>query len=342
MRIAVVSTPFVRVPPDGYGGTELFCHELVEGLVRRGHDVVLYATGDSTASCPVRSLFARPEWPPDPTHEAAHAAFAIADAIRWRADVLQLNSAVAVPMTRLVDVPAVCTIHHRREPASSMVYAAHPAVRFVAISQRQRDLEAPLADVRVIHHGVDPRRYPASRADEGYLLHLGRFCADKGTHVAIDLARAVGLPIVLAGRTHEQDAAWVESELAPRLARPDVREVGETGGAQKTGLLRGARALVCPLAWEEPFGLVAIEAMLCGTPVVGFARGAFPEIVDEGVTGFLVPPGDLDALARRTRDLARFDRERCARRARERFRADVMVSRYEALYRGVTARRRAA
>jgi glycosyltransferase involved in cell wall biosynthesis len=340
MRIAVVSTPFVRVPPGGYGGTELFCHELVEGLVARGHDVLLYATGDSSASCPVRAIVPRPVWPPDFETEATHAAFALADAARAGVDVVQLNGPIAVPMTRLVELPAVCTIHHRAMPTSSAVYAGHPGVRFVAISARQRDLEARLADVHVVHHGVDPRRYPPSARDEGHLLHLGRYAEEKGTHVAIDVARRAGLPLVLAGRTHAQDEAYFATEVAPRLGGPGVREVGEASGARKTDLLRGARALLAPIAWEEPFGLVAIEAMLCGTPVLGFARGAFPEIVDEGVTGFLFAPGDVDGLVRAARAVGRFDRARCAARARERFASDVMVRRYEALYRDLVASRR--
>jgi glycosyltransferase involved in cell wall biosynthesis len=342
MRIAVVSTPFVRVPPDGYGGTELFCYELVEGLAARGHDVTLYATGDAEVSCRARALFARPEWPPDPADEVNHCGFALESAARERADLVHVNSPLAVPFTRFVDMPVVHTIHHRPERSFSRIYAAHPEVCYVAISRRQRELEVPLPRTRVIHHGLDPARYPFAGRDDGFLLHLGRYCAEKGTHLAIEVARAARLPIVLAGRTHPQDRAYFDEQLRGRLRAPFVREVGEAGTARKVALFRSARALVCPLAWEEPFGLVAIEAMLCGTPVLGFARGAFPEIVDEGVTGFLAAPGDLDALVARARELDGFDRQACARRARERFDAGVMVRAYEALYRDVVAGRLAA
>ncbi len=211
----------------------------------------------------------------------------------------------------------------------------------MAISARQRELEIELADVVVIHHGVTPDRYPPSVRDQGYLLHLGRYAPEKGTHLAIDAAAAAGLPIKLAGRVHEQDAAYFAEQVAPRLGRPGVEELGEAGPARKVALLRGARAVILPLQWEEPFGLVAVEAMLCGTPVIGFPRGSFPEIVDEGITGFLAPCDDVEALGRLAAGLAGFDRRACAARARARFSTARMAGAYEALYARILARQAA-
>lgn len=334
MRIALIAPPFIRVPPNGYGGTELFCYDLAEGLSAR-HDVTLFATGDSRARCRVRALYERPVWPPSSADEANHAAWALAEAARGGYDVVHVNSALAVPFSRFVRVPFVCTIHSARDEHTSRIYAAHPAVTYVGISSRQLALEVPLRRAHVVHHGVAPERYPFGARDEGYLLHLGRFCEQKGTHLAIDVALEADLPLQLAGRTHELDREYAEAEVAPRVARARGRValLGEAGPERKTALLRGARGLLCPLRWEEPFGLIAIEAMLCGTPVLGFPRGSFPEIVDEGVTGFLVPDGDVAAMARVARALEGFDRARCARRARERFSADRMVAAYERIYR---------
>jgi glycosyltransferase involved in cell wall biosynthesis len=226
----------------------------------------------------------------------------------------------------------VYTLHHHRQEPASRLYARHPLAAFVAISRRQLELEVELAGAVVIHHGLAPHRYPASARDEGYLLHLGRYARDKGTHLAIDAAAAAGLPIKLAGRVHPDDAAYFAEEVAPRLCRPGVEELGEAGHARKVGLLRGARAVIMPLQWEEPFGLVAVEAMLCGTPVLGFPRGSFPEIVEEGLTGFLAPADDVEALGRLAAGLAGFDRRACAARARERFSTARMAAAYEALY----------
>jgi len=346
VRIALLSTPFIRVPPAGYGGTELFCYELAEELCARGHDVTLFTTGDSVTTCEKRWLYACAEWPPTPYDDASHAGWACAEITRGGFDVIHTNAALQVPFTRFVDAPAVHTLHHQRDAGMSRTYDAHPGVTYVAISHRQLELEAPLASATVIHHGLSPERYPESDHDDGYLLHLGRYAPEKGTHLAIEVARMAGLPIKLAGRTHPQDRAYVAEHVAPRLGRPGVTEVGEADHPKKLALLRGARALVCPLTWEEPFGLVAIEAMLSGTPVIGFARGAYPEIVEEGRTGFLAPPGDVAALARLLGRAASFDRRACARRARERFSTAVMTDAYEALYARVAfhepARRAAA
>jgi glycosyltransferase involved in cell wall biosynthesis len=332
MRIAVLSTPFIRVPPTGYGGTELFCWELSEELAARGHEVTLYTTGDSVTRCRRRSLYHRAEWPPTAQDDVNHVAWAFSEIARGGFDIVQLNSSLGVPFSRFVSVPIVHTIHHHREEPISRVFAAHPRVVYVAVSRRQLALETPLARSAVIHHGVSPERYEASLRDEGYLLHLGRYAIEKGTHLAIDAARLAGLPLKLAGRTHAPDVEYFAQEIRPRLEQEGVEELGEAEHDRKVALLRGARALLCPLQWEEPFGLVAIEAMLCGTPVIGFPRGSFPEIIDEGVTGFLAPNRDVTAMARIAASLARFDRAACARRARERFSTQVMTDAYERLY----------
>lgn len=337
MRIAVLSTPFIRVPPAGYGGTELFCYELSEELRARGHDVTLYTTGDAATTCRRRSFYARPEWPPTPYDDVTHVAWSLADALHAGADVIHLNSVLSIPLTRFASVPFVHTIHHHHEAPMSRLYAAHPGVAYVAISARQRALDPALANAAVIHHGLSPERYPESDHDQGYLLHLGRYAREKGTHLAIDVARAAGLPIVLAGRVHPDDAAYFAAEVQPRLTQPGVSEVGEADHPRKIALLRGARALISPLQWEEPFGLVAVEAMLSGTPVIGFARGSYPEIVDEGVTGSLAPPDDVAALANLARRLDSFDRRACARRARLRFSTAAMTDAYEALYASIAA-----
>jgi len=342
MRIAMISTPFIRLPPRGYGGTELFCYELAEELTARGHQVTVFTTGDSVVTGRKRALYDKPAWPPTCSDDVNHLAWAIAEVRRGAFDVIHLNSALGLPLGAFVNVPIVYTLHHHRDEGLSRIYAAHPEAYYVAISERQLKLETPLPHASVIHHGLSPSRYLPSFEDAGYLLHLGRYAPEKGTHVAIDIAQRVGLPIRLAGRTHSVDQGYFDKYIAPRLELPNVHELGEADHAAKVALLRGARALVRPIDWEEPFGLIAIEAMLCGTPVLGFARGSFPELVDQNVTGFLVSSGNVEGLAHAVQMLDTFDRRRCARRARERFSTATMANAYEVAYKRAIALRRFA
>ncbi|HKQ70792.1 MAG TPA: glycosyltransferase family 4 protein [Polyangiaceae bacterium] len=340
MRIAVISTPFVRVPPQGYGGTELFCGHLAEALVARGHDVTLFATGDSEFSGETRSCFPGAVWPPSDAAELEHCRFALEQIARdpRRYDGVQLNSPVGLEVARELGVEVVYTMHHRREEELSALYAAHGEAHYVAISHRQLELETHLRHASVVHHGVAVGDYPPSSHHESYVLHLGRFAPEKGTHLAIDAAVQAKVPIVVAGRVHEKDddAQYFDREVMPRMTLPRVEFVGEADRTQKLEHLRSAMALLCPIEWEEPFGLIAIEAMLTGTPVIGFPRGAFPEIIDEGVTGMLV--SNVDEMSRAIERAPRWNRAACARRARLRFSSERMAMDYEAVFQSVLRR----
>ncbi len=336
MRIAIVSTPFVRVPPQGYGGTELFCGHLGEALLERGHEVTLFATGDSEFSGELRACFHKPNWPPSETVELAHLRWCLQEISRDRMgfDAVQINSAVGLRLARDLGIPVVYTLHHHREETLSRIYGAHPEVHYVAISQRQLELETPLHRVTVIHHGVKLADYPPSPRHRGYVLHLGRFAPEKGTHHAIDAALRAKVPLVLAGRVHEkpEDRAYFDNVLSPRLeqAGARIRVAGEADHPRKLALLQGASALLCPIEWEEPFGLIAIEAMLAGTPVIGFPRGSFPEIIDPGVTGSLV--SNVEQMAGAIRTVQGYSRTGCAARARDRFSAGRMAAQYEQVF----------
>lgn len=331
----MVSTPFAAVPPSGYGGTERVVHELVRGLERAGHAVTLFATADSRAR-DVRFLHERPVWPPDPAAELAHCRAAAHAIAAERFDLVHGHASALVPWADALGAPLVHTLHHARDERLAALYRAHPRVAYVAISARQAALH-PELEAAVVHHGLSEREHPRGRGDGEHVLFLGRLARCKGPDLAVRAARRAGLPLVVAGALHdepEDPPGWAR-RIARLLASPGVSAAGPVGGREKLELLGRARALLMPVRWDEPFGLVLVEAMLCGTPVVATRRGAAPEIVDEGVTGYLVDdPRDLAAALRRA---VLLDRDACRARARGRFGAGRMVRDHLALYARVLA-----
>lgn len=334
MRIAMISTPFVPVPPPRYGGTELIVAELVQGLAAAGHQVTLFATGDSAPPSGVRlrSRFAEPVWPPDAYAELDHVAFAVEELLLAGEafDLVHAHVPAALPFAKLLPKPLVYTVHHDNGVEYARLRSLYQrcSVHFVAISERQRQLIPELAEASVVHHGIGAAPLGAGRG--GYCAFLGRFAREKGVHWAIDAAQAARLPIRLGGGPHWRDRDYFVAEVAPRLSLPGVVSLGEVGGRKKEELLGEARALLFPIDWEEPFGLVMIEAMLMGTPVLAFGRGAVPEVVEEGVTGFVCR--DLSEMVARLTDLGQFDRPRCRRRALERWTTPRMVRDYMTVY----------
>lgn len=336
MRIALVSTPFLAVPPRSYGGTELVVHELAEGLVERGHDVVLFATGDSATTAELRALYAEAQWPPQMLTDLNHVSWAMQQiAAQGGFDLIHAHSAMALACARLVpDVPVVYTLHHERDAQLSSFYAYCPHVHYVAISHDQRRREIPLDHVDVIHHGLSPDKYEWRRKAAGdYVCFVGRFTRVKGPHTAIEVAARAGVPIRVGGGVHPPDEAWFNAHLRDRLAAPHVQRLGVIGIEDKRPLLRDARALLAPIEWNEPFGLILIEAMLSGCPVVAFGRGSVPELVEQGVTGFVARNADeMVELIRPGGPVDAFDRQRCRTRAVQRFSRGRMVAQHIALY----------
>jgi glycosyltransferase involved in cell wall biosynthesis len=334
MHIAVVSTPFISVPPRDYGGTELVVYELVEGLLDQGHDVTLFATGDSSTRGTLCSLYDEAHWPPSPLREVNHVSWAFSQIADGGFDLIHVHSALALGMARLVQrPPMIYTLHHDRVEEFSEFYRHFPQIYYVAISENQRRIEVPLPRCEVIYHGLDPERFECGDAAGDFVCFIGRFTEEKGPHIAIDVARDAGVPIQVAGRTHPPDREFAAREVEPRLALPNVNYLGCIGVSEKVPLLRQARALLAPLQWEEPFGLTMIEAMLSGCPVVAFPRGSAPELIDPGITGLLAEsPAEMVELIRPGGAVDSIDRRECCNRAVERFSRRRFVADHIRLY----------
>lgn len=338
MRIGLIAPPFIEVPPRRYGGTELFVANLARELHARGHDVTVYANGASSLPCGVHWRFATSDWPPtDPLRaqfkNADHTAWAIRDAAA-SADVLHLNDAVGIAFTRFVDVPSILTVHHPPEPALTEHYLNYPDVHYVAIARWLAGRE-PMPHMHVVHHGIPVDDYTASSRKEDYVAFLGRFVPCKGAHLAIAAARRAGMRLKLAGEIQPMYREYWEREVLPAIDGVNVEYVGEADFAIKNDLLSKARALLFPIEWEEPFGLVMIEAMACGTPVLAFAGGAVEEIVQNGVNGWICR--DVADMTAHIRDLD-LRSDACRTFVREQFSVERMVDRYLDVYRRALAR----
>jgi glycosyltransferase involved in cell wall biosynthesis len=341
VRIAIVAPPWVPVPPTAYGGTEAVLDNLARGLVAAGHDVLLFATGDSTCEAPTRWVIERAAGTVDTgsATELRHVVHAY-DVIRdWGADVVHDHTLVGPVYGQRFGLPLVTTNHGPFDEELGDLYRAiGHAVPVIAISAHHAASAAGIPIARVIHHGLDVGAFPLGGGDGGYALFLGRMSPDKGVHVAVRVARAAGVRLRIAAKMREPaEHAYFDDRVAPLLG-DGVEYVGEVGGSDKLELLSGARCLLNPIAWPEPFGMVMIEALACGTPVVATPCGSVPEIVTHGITGFVC--ADEHELVEAVTDVGNLDRVRCRKEAAARFSTERMVADHLALYEEVTAAHR--
>lgn len=345
MRIALLAPVALPVPPCGYGGTELVIARLADGLVARGHAVTLFASGDSRTSAELRACYpealtaagydTRETYQPK---EDAHAIWSLAQTDGF--DLIHDHTKTqGVLRAGSVRAPILTTLHNDFTPARRAIYTQHAAHRYVAISAAQARRCPELNYVGTVYNGIDLTEPRLERRKEGYLLFLGRLCEAKGTHTAIALANVLHMPLVLAGKVDPVDKGYFETQVAPHLDER-IRYVGEVSGRPKWDLLAHARCLVFPIQWPEPFGLVMIEAMACGTPVIATRWGSVPEVVSHSVTGWIAD--DFEGLLEGVQRAHQLSPTACRRWVERRFSAEAMIEGYLKVYEQVLGKRSSA
>jgi glycosyltransferase involved in cell wall biosynthesis len=336
MRIAQIAPLIESVPPRLYGGTERIVSYLTEELVRQRHEVTLFASGDSLTAAELVPCAERALRLESTVRDPLPYYMVMLDRVRRRArefDVLHFHiDYLHFPLFRDLAARTLTTQHGRLDlPDLPVAYRAFPEFPLVSISDDQR---RPCPDwywVRTVHHGLPANRYPFSPHAEGdYLAFLGRICPEKRPDHAIEIARRAGLPLKIAAKIDRVDQAYFDEVIRPLLRDRLIEFVGEIGEQGKAAFLGGARALLFPIDWPEPFGLVMIEAMACGTPVIAYRRGSVPEVLEDGLTGFMVD--DVADAVAAVADLDRLDRGLIRARFEQRFTARQMAKEYVAAY----------
>ncbi|SFM39270.1 Glycosyltransferase involved in cell wall bisynthesis [Ectothiorhodospira mobilis] len=336
MKIAQIAPLHESVPPRTYGGTERVVHYLTEALVAQGHQVTLFASGDSRTSAELRPI----------VPEALRLSRTRRDPLAWH--LLQLNQVAReaeqfdilhfhtdflhFPLWRRMRVPQLTTLHGRLDlPDLQALFAEFGDMPVVSIAQHQRE-PLPMARwIGTVYNGIPAQNYTFRDDPQDYLAFLGRMSPEKGAETAIQIALRAGVRLRMAAKVDRVDRDYFDERIRPHLDHPLIEFIGEVDERGKNELLGGARALLFPIAWPEPFGLVMIEAMACGTPVIAYRMGSVPEVMEDGVTGYVVdgPDAAVEAIGR----LDAIDRHACRRLFETHFSARRMAEEYVTLYR---------
>jgi glycosyltransferase involved in cell wall biosynthesis len=340
LRVAMLAPPWIATPSPGYGGVESVVSALTDALVARGHDVTMFAAPGSTSRAEVVTLLERtfPDEIERSLYEVDHvsAAFDHIDGASERFDVIHDHCGfTGLAFADRIDTPLVHTLHGPFTPETAAFYGRHGhKAALVGISRAQlASAPAGLTPLGPVPNPIDLQAWPMRERKGDHLLWIGRMTPEKGPHRAIAAARSVDVPLVLAGVVQPGQQEFFDREIAPHIDGHRVRFVGEVGGSVKRNLFADARGLLMPIRWDEPFGMVVLEALACGTPVIAFAEGAMRELIVDGRTGFLVE--DERAMADAICQLSRIDGHECRTWVSRHCDVDVVAAAYERIYRSV-------
>ena len=338
MRIAQVAPLYESCPPQLYGGTERVVSYLTEELVRLGHEVTLFASGDSQTSAILEPGCARALWRDPGVKNTVPHHLIMLDRVRRRADEFDIihchTEYLHPPFLAEWWDKTVTTMHGRLDlPELGAMFREFPMMPLVSISTAQRKPLAWANWLGTVYHGLPRGLHRIGGGGGGYLAFLGRISRDKGPDKAIEIAQRANVPLQIAAKVDPPDQEYFDREIAPLLHNPLIEFIGEIGEADKGAFLGDAVALLFPIDWPEPFGLVLIEALANGTPVIAFGHGSVPEIIDDGITGFVV--ADVDEAVAAVEAARRLDRDRIRRQFERRFSVERMTQDYLAIYQGI-------
>lgn len=338
MKIAQIAPVIERVPPKKYGGTERVVYALTEELVKRGHDVTLFASGDSITSAKLVPIY------PRALREArlkdiyglniyTLLDFGLAFQRQDEFDIIHdHNGYAALPTANIARTPAVITMHGAFTPENRPIFQMLKKPHIVTISQAQARYAPGINHAGTVHNGLNMEHYPFSDTHENYLLYVGRIALEKGVHYAIETAIHLDLRLIIAAKLEPMDRPYFQEYIEPFLSET-IEWIGEVDEEERNRLMSKAMCFLHPVTWHEPFGLTLIEAMACGCPVVAFAKGSIPEIVVHGKTGFVVSTVEemIDAVER----INIIERRECREHVLKNFNAEKMAEGYEEIYRTI-------
>ncbi len=343
MKIAMVSPPWFKIPPEGYGGIEVIVSLLADGLVDKGHEVTLFTVSSSSTKARMFSIFDKEmksclDGPPSSFLNTAltHTLASYIEISKGSYDIIHDHTwKEGLSCAAFIDTPVIHTVHGPLDEENIRFYSLfkdHPGIYFVTISNYQQTRLAGLNYAATVYNGIDFPRYPYSEEKEDFFFYMGRFNEEKVPHLACEVAEKLGKKLILAGKVHEKaERSYFDQYIKPHLSN-DISYVGELGhwSEEKMRLFSSARGYLYPIQWDEPFGITMVEAMACGTPVVTFKRGSAPEVVAHGITGFVVETMDefIDAV----KHVDEISPQACHERAENMFTARGMVDNYERVY----------